>query len=596
MSAWTVCLFLSVAALVLSAFFACKRIRYKRGRFWDPLRILFAGVVAATMILFVPIFVATCESSGYDGWETVPLAFHNVIKLFVVDADLMEVFGLVDKGLTGRLYRIVFSILFVIAPVLTFGFVLTFFRNVWAYVRYLFRLNSNVVVFSELNEKSLALLKSMSLSKAERRFFVFTDVFDREEERNYELVEKARELGAVCFKKDISALKILRPLKKFKLYFFAVGEDQTENVTQALSLFQRFKDRDRTYLYVFSAQTEAEMLLSSAFNQTDDEVKIKVRRINEVQSLILRNLYENGYENVFKSAVEHPDGIKRINAVVLGMGQNGTEMTKALTWFCQMDGYLPEVNSFDSDPLAEDRFVAECPELMAFSGKTDDAGDARYTVRIHAGVDVTGVEFFNILQALPQTTYVFVALGKDEKNIATAVKLRAAFERMGHRPVIQALVYNSDKKEALNGITNFKGQSYEIDFIGDRDSFYSEKVILGSDLEEEAKKRHMLWGSESEFWQYNYNYKSSVASAIHKKMKILCGMPGVEKDPKDRGERELWALRILEHRRWNAYMRSEGYVYGGTVEKSGRNDLAKMHNCLVPFDQLPLKEQEKDDN
>lgn len=43
-------------------------------------------------------------------------------------------------------------------------------------------------------------------------------------------------------------------------------------------------------------------------------------------------------------------------------------------------------------------------------------------------------------------------------------------------------------------------------------------------------------------------------------------------------------------------MRSEGYVYGGTVEKSGRNDLAKTHNCLVPFDALPIAEQKKDDD
>jgi len=79
-------------------------------------------------------------------------------------------------------------------------------------------------------------------------------------------------------------------------------------------------------------------------------------------------------------------------------------------------------------------------------------------------------------------------------------------------------------------------------------------------------------------------------------MKILCEIPGIEKEPKDRTEKELWNLRILEHCRWNAYMRSEGYCYGGTVEKSGRNDLAKMHNCLVPFNELPLKEQEKDDD
>ena len=119
---------------------------------------------------------------------------------------------------------------------------------------------------------------------------------------------------------------------------------------------------------------------------------------------------------------------------------------------------------------------------------------------------------------------------------------------------------------------------------------------MDSDVEAIALSRHMKWGEEKDFWRYNYNYKSSIASAIHRKMKSLCGIPGVDKEPKDRTEEELWNLRILEHNRWNAYMRSEGYIFGGTVERSGRNDLAKMHNCLVPFDVLPLYEQEKDDN
>lgn len=56
-------------------------------------------------------------------------------------------------------------------------------------------------------------------------------------------------------------------------------------------------------------------------------------------------------------------------------------------------------------------------------------------------------------------------------------------------------------------------------------------------------------------------------------------------------DQQLWEMRKLEHRGWNAYMRSEGYRYG---EK--RNDLAKLHHCLVPFDALPLAEQVKDDD
>ena len=50
-------------------------------------------------------------------------------------------------------------------------------------------------------------------------------------------------------------------------------------------------------------------------------------------------------------------------------------------------------------------------------------------------------------------------------------------------------------------------------------------------------------------------------------------------------------MRILEHKRWNAYMRSEGYSYA-----VNRNDMAKQHNCLVPFDKLNEDDKIKDDD
>ncbi len=597
---WTIFLILSAISLIASIIFAFIRAKtkYKSGRLSDPLKILFAGVILSSVFLFIPIYLNTFKTGGCGIFETVLIAIHNMIRLFIagsefdfITSNLVGVTTVIYKG-----YTTLFSILFVLAPILTFGFVLSFLKNISAYKRYITHYNSNVFIFSELNEKSLALAESLQKNNGKSRFFVFTDVFEREEERSYELIEKAKELGAVCFKKDIVTINFSFHSKKSELNFFTIGEDQSENVSQALKIVDKLKYRDHTNLYVFSTQIESEMLLAGAFNSSGDEIKIKVRRVNEVQSLIMRNLFENGYEKIFKSAYDDGSGVKKINACVIGMGQHGTEMTKALSWFCQMDGYLVEINSFDLDPSVREKFVSKCPELMEFSGRLDIANESKYTIHIHSGMDVDTAAFDKLIQSLPGITYVFVALGNDGKNISTAVKLRSLFERMGCDPEIQAVVYNIDKVEALTGIANFKGQEYRIDFIGDMKSSYSEEVILGSDVEEEALKRHLKWGKESEFWQYNYNYKSSIASAIHRRMKILCGMPGIEKDPENRSEEERWSLRILEHRRWNAYMRSEGYVYSGSIEKESRNDLAKTHNCLVPFDMLSDQDKQKDDD
>lgn len=601
---WTTFLIISIITLMGSVVSAIAKgkSRYKSCGVLDPSKILFIGVIVSSISLFIPIYYETFKASGCGILETILISIHNMIRLFIVDGE----FEFVTSSLAGvptiiyKSYTLMLSVLFVLAPVLTFGFVLSFFKNVSAYKRYVTHYNSDVYIFSELNEKSLALAKSLHDNDPRKRLFVFTDVFEKEEEQSYELVEKVKELGAICFKKDIITIDFSFHSSKSALNFFAIGENQSENISQALKIIDKLKYRDNTNLYVFSTQVESEILMANAFenrdNNEDKPILIKVRRVNEVRSLIDRNLYENGFDKIFSGAHQDENGVKRINAVVIGMGQHGTEMTKALSWFCQMDGYEVEINSFDKDKNAKDKFVSLCPELMAFSGKKDIPGEAKYTISIHSDIDVDTSMFDSIIENLPRTTYVFVALGNDEKNISTAVKLRAIFERLKYNPVIQAVVYNSEKKDALKDIKNFKGTPYSIDFIGDMKSSYSEEVILDSDVEEEALKRHMKWGDEKEFWQYDYNYKSSIASAIHRKMKILCGIPGIEKDPKDRTEKELWNLRILEHCRWNAYMRSEGYCYGGTVEKSGRNDLAKIHNCLVPFDELPLREQEKDDD
>ena len=62
----------------------------------------------------------------------------------------------------------------------------------------------------------------------------------------------------------------------------------------------------------------------------------------------------------------------------------------------------------------------------------------------------------------------------------------------------------------------------------------------------------------------------------------------------DLAEAERDIIEVLEHRRWNAYMRSEGYVFSGSTDKSSRNDLAKMHNDLVDFSSLTEEEKRKD--
>lgn len=567
--------------------------KYKHTRFLTPLYTILAGCFIAVFVLMVPIIdlsgMPESINAGLRGSTRVVLALHNTLQVFTMNVGAQAILEAIQMALPGiSIYFVMMSVLMIICPVLTLSFILSFVKNISAYLRLFLSYGKDWYVFSELNEKSISLAKDIHKNH-KNAALVFTDVFGKEEEASYELIEQAKECGAICFKNDIITINFRPHSKKKQMILFAIGADETENTDQALKLIELYKANQNIRLFVFSTRIDGEILLTKA-----DKGNVKVRRVNEVRSLVNRNLYECG-SKLFDNAKEMPDGTKKISAIIVGLGQHGTEMLKALTWYCQMDGYQVEIDAFDIDEKAEDRFSALAPELMSkdYNGVIISE-EAEYTIRIHSGIDVTTKTFDDAISSLKNTTYTFISLGSDEANIRTAVDMRMLFERIKIKPTIQAIVCNSDAQKALNGITNYRGQLYDIGFIGDTEDSYSEGVILNSELESDALRRHMRWGAEEEFWQYEYNYNSSVASAIHAKARIAEGIPGAAKKEEELTNEERNTIEKLEHRRWNAYMRAEGYIYSGSPEKSSRNDLAKMHHDLVDFSSLTEEEKRKD--
>lgn len=567
--------------------------KYRHARFGTPLYALFAGCFVAVFVLMLPIIdlsgMTAITSNGLRGSIRIILALHNTLQVFTIDVGAQDILESIQAAIPGfSMYFIMMSVLMIVCPVLTLSFILSLVKNVSAYMRLLFSYRRDWYVFSELNMKSISLAQDIRRNH-KRSAIVFTDVFGKEEETSYELMEQAKECGAICFKKDIVTINFKLHSRNAQLLLFVIGEDETENINQALKLIEDYKKRMHIRLFVFSVRIDGELLLTKA-----DKGNIKVRRVNEVRSLVNRELYNSGAK-LFEKAKPIQEGMKKITAVIVGLGQHGTEMLKALTWFCQMDGYQIEIDAFDIDEKAEARFSALAPELMSkeYNGVILPE-EAEYTIRIHSGIDVTTKEFVDAISELSDTTYSFISLGSDDANIRAAVDLRMLFERMRIKPTIQAVVGNPDAKKALSGITNYRGQTYDIDFIGDTEESYSEDVILNSKLEADALRRHMKWGKEEEFWQYEYNYSSSVASAIHAKARITQEIPGAAKKEEELTDEERNVIEKLEHRRWNAYMRAEGYIYSGSPDKSSRNDLAKMHHDLVDFSSLTEEEKRKD--
>ena len=73
-------------------------------------------------------------------------------------------------------------------------------------------------------------------------------MFEDNDEESYELVERAKELDAICFKKDIQVVDFRFHSRKKELCFFTIGEDESENIDQSLKLIPAFRDREHTHL------------------------------------------------------------------------------------------------------------------------------------------------------------------------------------------------------------------------------------------------------------------------------------------------------------------------------------------------------------
>lgn len=595
---------LIVAIVVFVAFFVVMLVKHWRkaekngensaNHVLKPVNYLMIGTFLACFLLFIPVYEDFFESKSIS-LRTLILSIHNSIRLFVVDADFEAVreFVATLENPYGGIYEVFFSILYVLAPMLTFGFLLSLFNNLSAYCRFFFKKWKDLYVFSDLNERSLALARDI-VRKDKNVGIVFTDISIDKDEDN-ELIEKATEIGAILFKKSILSIKYSLHSKNKKLVFFLISPDKNENVSQGLELIDRYKNLKNSELYLFSISKKIELFLDSIKNTP---YVMKIRRIREAKSLVNRYLYDSG-RLVFERSFAKEDDLKIVSAVVIGMGEYGTEMAKALPWFCQLPGYRFKLNVFDKDVNAESKFTALCPEYMSPScNKVFVEGEAQYDITFHSGVDYRYADFEKKLSAVSDASFVFVSLGSDEENLDCALACRMYFERIGIHPRIVAVVYDSDKINGGKGEEEKKNdnQSLDIECFGSLSELYSANVIINSELDEMALRIHMRYydpknGITPEehaatFWMKEYNYDSSCSSAIHNKIRVECKISGAEKEENDLTKEERAIISETEHRRWNAYVRSCGYIYSGSKEKSSRNDLAKMHNCLVPFAEL----------
>lgn len=499
------------------------------------------GVFFSVVLIFIPIYYTYYDfGDSYKFIRPFLMSFHNSIRVFILDGEFdIIVEALKDQNVVLRVGFSVYSaFLYLLAPILTFTNVLSLFKNAKNGLRYIRHRNKKHYILSALNEKSIALAKSIC-NEQPKSVIVFTDVFEQNEENNYELLTEARSINAICLKKDITHLDFYN--KKGNVEIFLIGEDESENVSQAAKLTTELNQRNSKHnvkIFVFSSTPSAAYILDSisydnlleyAHAHQFGEDCFKLRRISERQQLIWNTIPTM---KLFDLADRNE---KTLSVLILGFGSYGMELFKMLVWYCQFEGYKLQITVVDKQGeknLKEKQYIESIIDRMApdllKNDKCEKVGNPQYDIEIFQGVDVTTSDIDKLFlykgenserlkkaMRLKNINLAFVALGNDDRNIEASIHLRNLFDRVNHvkadkditwkdeKVDIYSVVYDEQKFGILynentdnlqsNSLLNHKDVPYHIHFIGGLSSQFAYKNIYDAELEKSAYKHHREW-------------------------------------------------------------------------------------------------------
>ena len=516
--------------------------------------------------------------------------------------------------------------------------------------KYIFsELNERAVVFAEdivreaINEKK----------KSGRLFFrlpviVFTDVYvSNDDETGSELLQRANEMGAICIKNDILTMTFRRTKE---LFFILLDDDEMSNLHTLTTLTtekeKRWNENCLTHIYVFSNIEETGTLIRQIYKK--NELKNVIVKVVREYSSIVHNLLHDVplYSPLLAKYPQSYSGEKELSVTIIGGGLIGTEAFLATYWCGQMLDCKLTINVVTKQV---DEFVTKInninPEVL-LTGVVDgiESEKSKELLRIYPNREIYSAHYanFNFINiksdqyeifenltardesgiALLDSDYFIIALGADELNMSIAkeisrkITLDIMDKSLVRKPVVAYSLYDSNIKEVVNSYNTTKDSVYLYAFAAMRDVYSCANIFMNNVGEAAFNFSNIHTKKDMEkFLKDEYGWRSSIARIIHRPYKIYSlGLIEPIKDRESLGtitetENDNYIriinsdlpddivnslkLAWLEHRRWNAFLRINGFV-SPTEEQLEKyaysdpdNDVKhknldlKLHPCIV---------------
>ncbi len=545
--------------------------------------ILLVSAILLASIWFLRYAVGLYRvKNGCDGLNFVEELFNSLVhalQSFSMDEDYTQYIKngkAMIRELPGGndvfafLYGIYASILNVIAPIaggaIIFEVLMSISPKLRLYMSYANE-KRDKYFFSELNERSLALAKSIysdsRLSGGKYSpVLVFTDTYiNEDDEKSAEVLLEAKAMGAICIKDDISNV---RKNKKGGRKFFLIDTAEMDNL-QTLALLSN----EDNYIYLSNADiylfSHGE-IYTHVEKQVVDKLTKRLGRenlpiIHPIQSY--RNLVTNLlvelplYEPIVHKKPDE-NGVRDLYVTILGTGSIGTEMLLSAYWCGQMlDCRLHlTVISKEAPESFEGRLNYINPDIiestkenssMLVINDREDMADTYATID-YICADVKRDSIDELLsnktygaKTLRDTDYFVVALGSDEDNLDVARNIKKAVGKdhllsdEDKKTVIAYVIYDSDLCQSLNHTARFNSGKNGCDIymraFGSLSDVYSTGNIFMLNIKplaDQVADSYYNINARSEQRKAfdkrvldDYQHWSNLARGIHKKYKVF---------------------------------------------------------------------------
>lgn len=538
------------------------------------------------------------------------IAFFSALQMGSLDADYASYIEASGKKSFWGL-KIFYSFLCVLTPLVIGGTILSFFENTVDKISYLLRKNwCNKYYFNSLNSQSYEL--GLSISKADKKALIIYNSND-----DNSLVKEARYLGFIIINKPLFELKINNSKK---LFYFTISDNRSENLSDTKMILEKYiggkwKSYQNIQIYMFSDYEEDSYFLNSL-----EKKDLLVTLVNRYKILAQNLLYKYPLLNYANENGE-------INIVIIGSRKLGTELFRLMVSLSQL-GKKYKANAIIIDYEAE--------KMKSIINRNYPELSKSFNYEFIECKNILGLELELIIkEKCSFANYICVTLEDEEMNLNTALYLRQWYLQNSKNNIYEPFIAVHISDFVQNKLVkDFKTQgfNYNITSFGEGQEIYNYDSLiknpincmainvhtvyeyLFSDCKEIPNLQKVLTGFNSD----EINKYSSLENALSIKYKLcllgydlklkenanLDEILGLKKlvlelSEKLKNKEILSSLTKLEHDRWNAFQRSEGWKQSSVEQTRNYKKIvgkhkynrAKLHPCICSWEELDVVEE-----